>query len=77
MLFQHANEAVRLKARALHDEFGVIYAVVEVFVAVWTREGAIEAEPERFVVETRPLLETLRQRIAKENDELYAMIDAL
>lgn len=47
------------------------------FVAVWTREGSIEAEPERFIAEATHVLVALRSRIAKENDELYAMIDAL
>lgn len=77
MLFQHPSERVRSLARGLHAEFGVIYAAVEVFIAVWCRDGALEAEPERFIGEAAAVLATLRQRIAKENDELYATIDAL
>jgi len=76
MLFNHANPQVRSEARQLHADFGIIYAAVEVFLAVWSREGALEEEPKRFIDEATGLIGTLRQRIARENDELYARIDA-
>jgi hypothetical protein len=77
MLFNHSNPQVRNEARQLHADFGVIYAAVEVFIAVWSRPGALEEEPQRFIGEATGVIAALRQRIARENDELYARIDAL
>lgn len=77
MLFNHANPQVRSEARQLHADFGIIYSAVEVFIAVWSRDDALESEPERFIHEATDVISTLRQRIARENDELYARIDAL
>lgn len=77
MLFNHSNPQVRSEARQLHADFGVIYAAVEVFIAVWSRAGALEEEPQRFIGEATGVIAALRQRIARENDELYARIDAL
>src|SRR5438874_10911795 len=77
LLLKHVDERIRGKARALRHEFGVIYASVEVAVTVWSRPGAIEAEPERFVGEMRTIFDVLRERIALEDDDLYVLIDAL
>ncbi len=76
-LFNHPNDGVRQTARSLHAEFGIIYAAVEVFIGVWTRPGALEAEPDRFVAETTGILVALRARITQENEQLYAVIDAV
>lgn len=77
MLLRHRDESVRSMARAIREEFGVIYASVEVYLGVWSRIGAIEEDPAHFVGETRNVLATLRRRIAREDDELYSLIDGL
>ena len=77
LLFNHADRHVQSAARTLHRDFGVIYAAVEVFIAMWLREGALEADPARFVAETQGILATLRARIAREDSELYSLIDSL
>ena len=77
LLYRHVDERVRTTARALREGFGVIYAGLEVFLAVWMRPGALEEDPRHFTDQTRPLLSALRQRITRENDELYALVDDL
>lgn len=77
ILLAHSSERVRVEARALRDEFAVIYASVEVFLSVWQRPGALESDAQTFINEVPPLVDTLRARIARENDRLYAYVDAL
>jgi hemerythrin-like domain-containing protein len=77
LLFKHANDSVRETAQRLHREFGILYASAEASITVWSRDGAIEAEPQRCVQELTELLAALKKRIDVENDELYALIDAI
>lgn len=77
LLLKHADERIRGRARSLRDDFGIIYASVEVAANYWGHAGNIEREPARFVDEMRTLLSTLRTRIELENDDLYRMVDAL
>ena len=43
----------------------------------WSTPAAIQAQPDRFVAETAAIVATLKNRIHRENQELYPALDVL
>jgi hypothetical protein len=75
-LLCHEDATVRSRARALADEVGDLYADFDAYSARWPSVASIEADPQRFVTETRELLLRLASRMVRENEELYPLVDA-
>jgi hypothetical protein len=75
-LFEHADPAVRARAKELFDEVGGLYATFHDYAARWPTVAAIQADGPGFVKETREILFRLALRMTRENDELYPLVDA-
>lgn len=75
-LKDHANADVRNVAAKFITEMSGIKPVVEKYGQKWTDE-AIRKDSQGFCTETRSLFGALGQRIQRENNELYAMVDRL
>jgi iron-sulfur cluster repair protein YtfE (RIC family) len=74
-LVRHMNPDVRGLAQRFMSEMGNIHEVFSGYLTKWRDQVHIEKDPETFVSETRSLLSALTQRIAREDHELYPMVD--
>jgi hemerythrin-like domain-containing protein len=76
-LLKHADGSVRSKTQAFMDEMGGIKRAFEAYLDNWSTAQAIQARSQAFIEDTQGLLKILGQRIKKEDDDLYAMVDRL
>lgn len=76
-LLKHKDGQIRTMATAYLDEMGGIKAVFNAYVERWPTATAIQVNPTDFITETEGFLAALSIRISKENNQLYAMVDAL
>lgn len=74
MLQQSKDPLVASTARAFIDEMGGLLAAYKDWSARWPTERLAEQWPQ-FVTETDALLKALSQRIARENAELYPLVE--
>jgi hemerythrin-like domain-containing protein len=74
-LVKHPNAAVRALAQRFMNEMGSIHDVVRQYFARWRDPVLIQRQSHKFVEETNGLLAALTQRIAREDHELYPMVD--
>ncbi|HEV7122042.1 MAG TPA: hemerythrin domain-containing protein [Rhodanobacter sp.] len=71
------NAAVANMAKRFEQEMGGIAAKVQAWGNSWPTPGAIQADPRRFITETADIITILKQRMQRENLELYAAADAI
>ncbi len=76
-LLESESAAVREQAQALYLEVGELYEVFARFSENWRSAEAVREDPKRFARETVELLQRLGQRMTRENEELYPLVDAL
>jgi hypothetical protein len=76
-LLKHKDGQIRTTATTYLDEMGGIKAVFNAYLERWPSATAIQANPTGFIAETEGILAALSIRISKEDNELYAMVDAL
>ncbi len=76
LLLGDENEALRATAQLFVAEMGEIADVFKEYRATWSA-STIQGEPSRFARETSEFVTTLVDRINRENDDLYAMMDLL
>ncbi|HEY6100276.1 MAG TPA: hemerythrin domain-containing protein [Anaeromyxobacter sp.] len=76
-LVVHPNAELRERARRLRDDLSGLRSALGGYLRRWPTHLAIEREPPAFAAETRALLERLAKRIALEDEELFALADAL
>lgn len=75
-LAQHADEKLRTLASRYAEEMGSIQADFTDYLSRWPSRGAIAKDPEGFMKETRAVFTALRERIDREDEELYPLVDA-
>jgi iron-sulfur cluster repair protein YtfE (RIC family) len=75
-LMQHADSAVRDTAKRFSTEMAGVRPALDAFNQKWT-EREIAANPAGFCAETKKVFGVLADRIKRENNELYAMVDKL
>ncbi|MBX3271191.1 MAG: hemerythrin domain-containing protein [Sandaracinaceae bacterium] len=75
-LLAHADPDVRARARALHDELGPLYGMMDELAARWDGAEVIDARRIRFRIELARVLARLGWRMMREDRELYPMADA-
>lgn len=63
-------------ATQYQQEMGGIKAAFEKYLATWPAPAAIQAKPEAFVADTKAIYGALAERVRKENEELYPLVDA-
>ncbi len=75
-LLAHADKKVAELAQRYIDEMGGLSAAVRVYADRWPTPLAIEQDLGGFEQETLDVLRALKQRIAREDGELYRLVDA-
>lgn len=70
LLLESEDEQVVSRAQRYLDELGALGEAVAEFMASWNLPSAIQGDSERFVRDTECLLQALRERIERENEEL-------
>lgn len=75
-LLQHQSAEVKDKAKKFIDEMGGIKKAYTDYNKKWT-QSAIEKDSAGFVKETTALFAALGDRIKRENNDLYALVDKL
>ncbi len=74
-LLNHADDEVKEIAKRFIEEMGGIAKAVEDYSNKWSSGLKIQKAPGTFAEETKRLFDSLSQRIEKENNELYPLID--
>jgi hypothetical protein len=74
-LVRHQRTPVRDLAQRFMKEMGSILDQFQAYLARWRDPLHIQRHPQAFVDETRPLFAALIQRIAREDNELYPLVD--
>lgn len=64
-------------ARRFFEEMGHIGGAYTAYTAKWAMSQAIQADADEFRRESTALFAALADRIARENDELYPLADAM
>lgn len=76
-LLASADANVREHARRFRDDLGRIRSGLAEYLARWPTARAVESEPATFVAHTRELLLAVATRVAREDGELFALVDRL
>ncbi|MDQ3036028.1 MAG: hemerythrin domain-containing protein [Myxococcota bacterium] len=74
-LQRHSNERVRALATKYMTDMGSICQVFGAYIERWRDRLNIQNDAAAFVTETRGILGALSNRIAREDNELYPMVD--
>ncbi|MDQ2104334.1 hemerythrin domain-containing protein [Azospirillum isscasi] len=74
-LLAHPTPALRATAARFQAEMGNLRARFDRYRAQWPGPLAVSKDPDAFVRETREVVAALKQRIAREDLELYDVID--
>ena len=74
-LMESTDPAVRETARRFVAEMGGLSKAVAAHVDEWPTTARVEADPQRFVLETRAILDALEKRVRNEENTLYPLID--
>ncbi len=74
-LINSPDPDVRKVAERFFNEMGNIKEVVDKYLEKWISPNSLKANPERFIDETKRLIDALKNRIQRENDELYEIAD--
>ena len=74
-LVRHPKAPVRDLAQRFMNEMGSIHDIFRAYLTRWRDPLQIERHAPKFVEETKTLLSALTQRIAREDNELYPMVD--
>lgn len=75
-LLESEHAAVRNEARRLFLEVGELYDHFASYSERWCSAAAVQADPACFSTETVSLLQRLGQRMMRENEDLYPLVDA-
>ena len=71
----HPDPEIRARAETLWNEVGTIYSQFEAYSEKWLVGDAIARDPTTFVQDTHRLFSTLGKRMARENRELYPLVE--
>lgn len=74
-LLTHQNAVVRSTAKKFMDEMGSIRQAFESYMRKWPASTSIQNNPTEFARETANLFNALSKRIARENSELYPLVN--
>jgi iron-sulfur cluster repair protein YtfE (RIC family) len=74
-LLKHENEEVKAIAQQFIDEMGNIGAVLASYLEKWSSHLPIQDNPMDFIKETRGIFSALADRIEKEDNKLFPLLD--
>lgn len=75
-LLESDDPRVRERAERLFREVGTLYDSFSEYSEQWCVPERVRDAPEAFASETLVMLQRLGRRMARENDELYPLVDA-
>jgi len=75
-LLQNSDDHIRTMAKDYMEEMGGISAAVETYKSQWPSASNVQKDPSEFVQQTEGIIRVLAQRIDKENNELYVVLEA-
>ncbi len=73
----HPDEKMKETAKRFQEEMGVIGEAVKIYSAKWVSADSIIKQPSDFIDETKLVFTSLTNRIMRENNELYRLLDEL
>lgn len=73
-LLKHQDPKVQQKAQAYMDEMGGLKTAFGAYQSRWN-ESSIKADNEGFINESRKIFQALKERIKRENNDLYPLVD--
>jgi iron-sulfur cluster repair protein YtfE (RIC family) len=76
-LVQSQDVKIRELATGYAQEMGGIRDTLLGYLGRWTTAARIQADPAGFTSETQQLFQVLGQRIQRENNQLYPLLEAL
>jgi len=76
-LLNHDNEEIKTVAQKFINEMGNISNVLDEYKKEWIQSGNILDRPQDFIDATHELFSALGNRIERENNELYRLVDDL
>jgi Hemerythrin HHE cation binding domain len=74
-VLEAAEPAVAARARLYRAEMGDLSQCVVAFLARWSADGAVEAEPQAFAQAWDSVSTALVRRMAAEDDDLYELAE--
>ncbi len=74
-LLEHPDEKIKAIANRFIDDMGSIGEAVEDYKSKWLPASNIQKESALFIEHTKGIFEALKNRIEKENNELYKTLD--
>jgi hemerythrin-like domain-containing protein len=74
-LLASKDEKIKKIARQFIEEIGGIAPVFNNYLNKWPNPASIESNPSEFINETNKLFNALKNRIERENNILYPLID--
>lgn len=74
-LMNHSNAEIRDTAKKFVEEMGGIKETFMAFADKWPVSGVIESDAGEFIKETQSLFAALANRVERENNELYPLLD--
>lgn len=76
-LARHGDSKVRDLAVRYQTEMGGIRQVYEDFLSQWVHSGKLLTDPAGFQTTTKGLFAALKDRIHRENTEVYTLVDSV
>lgn len=76
-LERHPSARVRMTAATYQREMGGLAEVFGAYIARWRDRAKIRDHSEEFARETQQVFQALSARIARENDELYVLLEQM
>ena len=74
-LLSHANQGLREQAEKFQEEMGGIRDAFDSYLKTWSLSTVIEKDADKFISETNDLISVLADRITRENEGLYTLVD--
>lgn len=74
-LIQNGNAQAQTTAARFSNEMGGLVQVFKDYSTKWLNPSSIKADPEAFISESHEILQALRHRIAREDGELYPLVE--
>ena len=77
ILLENSDPKVRAEAEKYIAEMGSIGGEFKEYMQTWAYTNAAEDDPKSFIKETQGILDKLSNRIYREDNELYVLVESL
>jgi hemerythrin-like domain-containing protein len=76
LLMSHPDDRIKEMSRSFSNEMGGILSVYRQYKSKWPTHMEISASPDEFIRETKQIFSVLAERIDKEDNQLYPLIES-